>query len=476
MSKSDTPEAPKTLLGVLRHLVNWYPAHLPGEERKLLFKLDLTLLIYLSLFYQTNINNAYVSGLKEDLQLNGNELNYLIICYNVPYFVFQIPGMMLLSRPKLTRWVIPSLEVLWGVLTFAQSRVTHVNQLYALRFLIGATEAPAFTGVHFVLGSWYGGSELFQRAGTWFICQPLGSMVSGYLQAAAHKNLNGAGGLSGWQWLFIVDGIITVPIALAGFFVFPGLPDSPKLRWYTEREMELARDPDKLTWGSFKRTFSTWHVYVFASCFTAMILSVYPTVFMTLWLKASGYSVTQINQLPTGVNGVQIISSLVGTALAAVYPAYTIVTATTVFALFGTIVMTIWNVPIAVKFAAWYSMGATATQSPLIFSVVNQYLKHDSEKRAIVMGAMMTVSYAFNTWAPLLIYPTVGPYGAPRWKKGWPTALTLFTLQWLLFVLAHVLNRRDEKKRALEAPEGTADNASEDTGAGIVKEVFPKSS
>jgi uncharacterized membrane protein len=80
-----------------------------------------------------------------------------------------------------------------------------------------------------------------------------------------------------------------------------------------------------------------------------MILSVYPTVFMTLWLKASGYSVTQINQLPTGVNGVQIISSLVGTALAAVYPAYTIVTATTVFALFGTIVMTIWNVPTAVK-------------------------------------------------------------------------------------------------------------------------------
>jgi hypothetical protein len=50
------------------------------------------------------------------------------------------------------RWLLPTLEVLWGICTFAQSRVTNVNQLYALRVLVGMFEAPVFAGTHFVLG------------------------------------------------------------------------------------------------------------------------------------------------------------------------------------------------------------------------------------------------------------------------------------------------------------------------------------
>ncbi|KAF7553121.1 hypothetical protein G7Z17_g3878 [Cylindrodendrum hubeiense] len=487
MAKSDNAAQPRTLLGVLKQTVNWYPSTLSGEERKLLFKVDVSLLVFLCLFFflkmldQTNINNAYVSGLKEDLNLEGNELNYLIICYNVPYVIFQIPGTLLLSRPKYTRWVLPALEILWAVLTFAQSRVTNINQLYALRVLIGMTEAPAFTGVHYVLGSWYGGSELFQRAGTWFICQPLGSMVSGYLQAAAHSNLNGVHGLEGWRWLFIVDGIFTLPVALIGFLIFPGLPESPKVFFFTDRDIELAKERNernkisetaKITWGSFKRTLSTWHVYVFSACFTAMILSVYPTVYMSLWLKAEGYSVSQINKLPTGVNGIQIASSLIGTAVAAVYPAWTVVTFTTIFAVFGSICMIVWEIPTSLKFVAWYCFGTTAVQSPLLYSIANQFIKNDAEKRAIVMGSMMTISYAFNAWAPLLIYPTAGEYGAPQWKKGWPTALALFIVQWLLFLLAYVLHNRDEKRKVNERLEN---NTSTENEVGVIEETFSKS-
>lgn len=84
-------------------------------------------------------------------------------------------------------------------MTFCQSRVTNVNQLYALRFLVGIAEAPVFAGTHFVLGSWYKGPELYKRAGTWFLCNALGTMFSGYLQAAAYTNLNGVHGLAGWR-------------------------------------------------------------------------------------------------------------------------------------------------------------------------------------------------------------------------------------------------------------------------------------
>jgi ACS family pantothenate transporter-like MFS transporter len=57
-----------------------------------------------------------------------------------------------LRRENRARWLLPSLEIAWGIVTFAQSRVTNVNQLYVCRFLVGMLEAPVFAGTHFILG------------------------------------------------------------------------------------------------------------------------------------------------------------------------------------------------------------------------------------------------------------------------------------------------------------------------------------
>ena len=70
-----------------------------------------------------------------------------------PKLYVQIVGtflrMLIIHR---ARWLLPTLEILWGICTFAQSRVTNVTQLYALRVLVGALEAPVFAGTHFILG------------------------------------------------------------------------------------------------------------------------------------------------------------------------------------------------------------------------------------------------------------------------------------------------------------------------------------
>lgn len=142
--------------------------------------------------------------------------------------------------------------------------------------VVGMLEAPVFAGTHFILGSWYSGPELFRRAGTWFICNPLGSLCSGYLQAAAYTNLSGAGGMAGWRWLFIIDGIFTLPVALIGFLIFPGVPDSPRPFFLNEDDTKLAktrlerfriRRPGKLSLDVFKRTLGRWHIWVFVFCY-----------------------------------------------------------------------------------------------------------------------------------------------------------------------------------------------------------------
>ncbi|KAI0001246.1 MFS general substrate transporter [Xylariaceae sp. FL0662B] len=439
-----------TLSGVIKEIFNWYPSSYSTAERKLLFKLDLSILIFACLCFfvkfldQTNISNAYVSGLREDFGLYGNELNYFNVVYYVAYVVFQIPGLLLMSRPRLARWLLPSLEILWGVCTFAQSRVTNVHQLYTCRFLVGMLEAPVFAGTH--------GPELFKRAGTWFICNPLGTMVSGYLQAAAYTNLSGVGGMPGWRWLFIIDGIFTVPVALAGFLIFPGIPDSPKPFYFTSDEIALAKErqerakirkPGKLGLQVFKRSLRRWHIWAFVFCYICMIISSYPGSYMNLWLKEEGYSVVQINQLPTITYAVNIVASWLGTTLAAIYPSWTIYTGATICIVFSSVCMIVWTIPTALKFVAWYFLGMSGCLSPILYSTVNTVVKGDSEERALILGAMMTFGYSFYIWVPLLLFPTVGPNGAPRWRIGWPVALVFHVLLWVGFVVVVLLHRRE---------------------------------
>ncbi|KAG6362272.1 hypothetical protein INS49_010502 [Diaporthe citri] len=476
-----------SLIGVFKEVFNWYPSEYPVEEKKLLLKLDISILVFACLCFfvkyldQTNISNAYVSGLKEDFNLNGNELNYFNVCYTTAYVVFQVPGMLLMSRPKLARWLLPTLEILWGIITFAQSRVTNVHQLYALRFLVGMFEAPVFAGTHFILGSWYSGPELFRRAGTWFICNPLGSMISGYLQAAAYKNLSGVGGMAGWRWLFIIDGIFTIPVALLGYVVFPGIPDSPRPFYLTEDDTRLAksrlekfriRRPGKLNLDTFKRTLSRWHIWIFVFCYICMIISSYPSQYMNLWLKAEGYSTVKVNELPTGTYAITAVASWLGATLAAIYPSWAIYSIETTCVLFSTICMIVWNIPKPLKFFAWYLFGVSGCASPILYSTVNSIVRDDSEERAIIMGSMMTFGYSFQIWVPLLIFPTAGPYGAPRWQHGWPVTFVFYFLLWAGFITALLLHRQGEKKRQ-QRDLATSLSGTEDTSREVVSVETP---
>lgn len=95
-------------------------------------------------------------------------------------------------------------------------------------------------------------------------------MFSGYLMAAVYK-LNGNGGLRGWQWLFIVDGIITLPVALAGYFVLPDVPEIAKPWYLSKKEVALAQHRMQLegrkgrepySKAKLKKIFKSWHIYL----------------------------------------------------------------------------------------------------------------------------------------------------------------------------------------------------------------------
>lgn len=204
--------------------------------------------------------------------------------------------MLILSRPKLARWFLPTCEVCWSVLTFAQSRLSGASSIYGTRFLLGVLETPTASGCMYILSSWYRPEELFKRAGVWYVSNNIGVMFGGYLQAAAYTNLNGVGGMSGWRWLFIIDGCISLPIAILGFWMFPGLPASGKPWWLTEEEHLIARkrmqdvgveDSQKISVKMLKRVFKKWHFYIAVLAYVFFLSSTYPHGQMTLWLKVN---------------------------------------------------------------------------------------------------------------------------------------------------------------------------------------------
>lgn len=293
--------------------------------------------------------------MEEELNIKGNEYSLFGTFYNIGYLIFEIPSMMLISRPKLTRWYLPTMEVAWSVLTFAQCRLSSVSQIFGLRFLLGVLETPAATGSIYILTSWYRSDELFKRAGVWYISSNAGSMFGAYLQAAAHKNLNGVGGMSGWRWLFIIDGVISLPISIAGYFFFPGLPTSPKVWWLTDREQRLAqarmkadgvKQSGKIGKRMLKRVFTNWHFYVAVFTYIFFQCTSYVAGQMTLWLKAEKYSVEQINVYSTGVQGTAIGIGILATQLVMIYPVWIIFSIISGILLFCNVSLLVWNIPL----------------------------------------------------------------------------------------------------------------------------------
>ncbi|TID30105.1 hypothetical protein CANINC_001267 [Pichia inconspicua] len=255
---------------------NWYPSHYSAFERKFLMKFDVCIFLFLGMSFYTkyldnsNVGSAYVSGLKERLNLHGNELNYFNTCYTVGYALFQIPITLLITKPQFSRHLLLYCELAWGMMTLANAYVKTAGQMYALRFFIGVFEACSFPSTYIILSSYLTDEELFKRAGCYGAFAVAGSASAGVLQARTQQSLNGVNGLEGWQWQFIIDGVITFGVFLYGFFLFPGIPSAcKKFGFFTEDEMIFARKrlegkvavPKKFTKSTFKETLGTWQIY-----------------------------------------------------------------------------------------------------------------------------------------------------------------------------------------------------------------------
>ncbi|CDK24237.1 unnamed protein product [Kuraishia capsulata CBS 1993] len=398
------------------------------EERWLLFKLDSTLLflgaagVFLRYLDQNNITNAFVSGMKEELNMFGNELNYANACWSVGYIIGQLVCSVILTKLK-AHYVLGFIEVAWAIITFATSAVKTYRGLYVARFFLGLIEAGHFPGIMYITASWYKKSELTKRSAIIQFCTGVGPMFSGYLQAAAYDGLDGVSGRSGWRWLFIVDGIISLPLALLTVVGLPDVPRQQSANWiFSQREVDLAktRIPHEVnvkvtyTKKDFFRWFSTWHIYGFGILFTLMGLAGQASSSLPYWFKSykGEFTVSQINIYPTPMYAIQVVSTVIYAYLSdnwlngrrwliIVWVALVSFPVNLALAL-----LPVHPANRAGRWALYYLCGLTPGAAAQIWSWVNELLAGDPLKRAFVSTFMNALSYSFQAWFPIVLYPT----------------------------------------------------------------------
>jgi ACS family tartrate transporter-like MFS transporter len=154
--------------------------------------------------------------------------------YFIAYFLFEVPSNLALERFGASRW-IARVMISWGLVAGATALCVGPTSLFVMRFLLGATEAGFFPGVILYLTYWFPSGHRARMIGIFMVSIPaanaLGSPIAGYLLA-----MDGAVGLQGWQWLFVLE---AVPTVLLGIAAYGWLTDRPAhARWLSPAQRD----------------------------------------------------------------------------------------------------------------------------------------------------------------------------------------------------------------------------------------------
>ncbi|HEY1304532.1 MAG TPA: MFS transporter [Vicinamibacterales bacterium] len=215
----------------------------PDLERRVFAKIGWRLMPILILAYIFNYldrNNVGFAGLtmNQAIGLSATEFGFGAGVFFVGYCLLEIPSNIALYRVGARRW-LSRIMISWGLMSAATALATGPNSFYALRLMLGAAEAGFFPGVAFYLGTWFP-AQYRTRMIAWFmVAIPVSSVIGGPISGWL-LTMDGALGIAGWQWMFILEGL---PVVLIGISLLWLLADRPEdVDWLTEDERRLVRD------------------------------------------------------------------------------------------------------------------------------------------------------------------------------------------------------------------------------------------
>ncbi|KAJ5388153.1 Major facilitator superfamily domain general substrate transporter [Penicillium cosmopolitanum] len=251
-------------------------------KRRVMRKIDYWLVGFYSLVYifrvidSQNYANAAIinleagTGIKKELNFNASQWAWTQSIFSYSYLIFEP------SNTVLLKWIKPSrcmfvLILSWGVCACAAGAAQDFPGMMCVRFAIGLAEAGFYPAVLYHMAFWYKPSELRWRIALFYSLGQVSGALSGLL-AYAISYMDGAGGISGWRWLFILEGLPAIVLSVVALFGLPDYPENARMLTEEERIFLNGRlsssapsGKDKSwDWAGIKALFSSPTLYTFS--------------------------------------------------------------------------------------------------------------------------------------------------------------------------------------------------------------------
>lgn len=283
--------------------------------RKVMWRLlPFLMLCYLMAFIdRTNVGMASLQ-MNEDVGLSSKVFGFAASLFFVSYFLMEVPSNLMLQKVGARFW-IARIMVTWGLVSTAMSLVWNAESFYVMRFLLGAAEAGFFPGIILYLTYWMPAGYRGRTLALFAIAIPVSSFIGSPLSGLL-LGMDGLGGLHGWQWLFILEGLPTVLLGIACLGMLTDRPDDAA--WLTDEEKAwlnsalTPKDSSKpLVHGSAWRLAVTpafWAMVI--ACSGASAAGGVLGVWQPQLLKSFGLTDLQtglVNSIPYGVASVAMI-------------------------------------------------------------------------------------------------------------------------------------------------------------------------
>ncbi|KNG51793.1 MFS transporter [Stemphylium lycopersici] len=445
------------------------------ERSRLLLKMDLYLMPTVALLYlfcfidRANIGNARLAGFEKDLGMKGYDYNTVLSVFYISYIIFEIPS-NIICKWWGPGWFIPAISVGFGVSSLATAFVHTRAQACAVRFLLGVFEAGILPGIAYYLSRFYARAELGFRLGLYIVMAPLAGAFGGLL-ASAILTLDSVGSLRTWRMIFIIEGIVTVVLALIAFGTMTDRPQSA--RWltvsekaYIEEKLRAERvgsstvldkmDKKKLLRGVLNPvTIVTAIIFMFDSVTVQGLGFFTPTIIRTIY---PGRTVVQ-QQLLT------VPPYIIGSFFTVVIPLLSwkldrrliLIILSTPLVIVGYVMFLASNVA-RIRYAAAFLVASTVFGiGPLSTAQVSANVVSDTSRNSAIAIAVMfsNIGGLVSTWSYV-------PHDAPHYRIG--SGLNLATATGMLVLGLSLLfwmrwdNKRRDNRSAEEELAGASAN------------------
>jgi MFS family permease len=222
--------------------------------------------------------------MQEDLNMTDVEWSAGISLFYVGYIISQVPANVIIAKGK-PRLLLPLCMLAWSAVTISMPAMKTSWSFMLCRFLVGVTEGPFLPAVSLMTSSWYTKEESPLRMGIWHAGNIISNVISGILAAGILTNMDNVAGLHAWQWFFLLEGMVSILVAVLGFWYLPNWPGDTGTYYFTAEESAMAQyradvsaggiseDDEGSHWGGVAQAVKDPFTWMFAAIHFFLIIA-----------------------------------------------------------------------------------------------------------------------------------------------------------------------------------------------------------